>query len=504
MHATQERLATLPTPGHAQSIGTTVGIGIQDLDLRVRRDLLSRRLWRERGWRAVRVLGLMLIDLAAGALGVWLALWLSAGTAAPVTAHWTDLAAVLGVRLLLALAAFRTYSGGRSGQRNERIALAVGVVALATYLLGTLDTDEFLPAWTLTLFFLATTTLIWGGRYGVSLLAGKLLPASLFRRRTLLLGEREHSWELLDRLHGVQGRELEVVGHLVPDPAQDPRALGGFELLGEVIERYDVRNVFISARLSDAQLSGLVREAFLHGTAVSVVPPVALDVPSRISERAVVGWPALRVEVPRGYLLQLALKRTLDILGASLGLILLLPIFLAIGVAIRLSSPGPVFFCQWRPGLGGRQFRMFKFRTMRTDAEEVLRADPVLYQKFLDNDCKLPPSEDPRVFRVGGWLRGTSLDELPQLINVLIGEMSLVGPRPVIGPELENYGLAKPVLLAARPGMTGYWQVNGRSSIAYPERAEMDLHYIRCWSLLMDLKILLQTIPAVVSQRGAH
>jgi len=141
---------------------------------------------------------------------------------------------------------------------------------------------------------------------------------------------------------------------------------------------------------------------------------------------------------------------------------------------------------------------------MRTDAEEVLKSDPVLYKKFLENDCKLPPNEDPRIFPVGGILRGTSLDELPQLINVLIGDMSLVGPRPVVGPELENYGTASSILLAARPGMTGYWQVNGRSSVAYPERAEMDLHYIKRWSLLLDLKILLRTIPAVVSQRGAY
>lgn len=504
MHATQERLTTLPAPEHARDKGFSIGVEFPDLDLRARRDLLSRRLWRERGWRAARVLGLMLVDLAAGALGILLALRISPAGAAPATEHWLHLAAVLGVRLLLALAAFRAYSGGRRGRRNERIALAVGVVAVATYLLGALDADDFLPGLTLACYFLTTTAFIWGGRHGGRLLAGKVLPASLFRRRTLLLGGREHSWELLDRLHAATRSELEVVGHLVPDPGQDPRALGGFELLGEVIERYDVRNVVISARLADHQLSGLIREAFLHGTAVTVVPPVEVNVPSRITEQDIVGWRALQVEVPRGYLLQLAFKRTIDIVGATVGLILLLPILLLIAVAVKLSSPGPVFFCQWRPGLGGRQFRMFKFRTMRTDAEELLRADPVLYQKFLDNDCKLPPEEDPRVFRVGSWLRGTSLDELPQLINVLIGEMSMVGPRPVIGPELENYGSARAVFLAARPGMTGYWQVNGRSSIAYPERAEMDLHYIKRWSLLMDLKILLRTIPAVVSQRGAH
>lgn len=504
MHVTQERLATVPAPEHAKLSGAPAAVGLHDLDLRARRDLFGRRLWRERGWRATRVVGLMAVDLAAGTFGVLLALQLSAGAAAPVTARWLQLAMVLGVWLLLALAALGAYSDGRRRRRSERVALAVGLVAMATYLLGASDRADSLSGSTLSIFFLATTTLILSGRLCGRLLARGVLPESLFRRRTLLLGGRQHSWELLDQLHTAARSDLRVVGHLVPDPGQDPRALGGFELLGEVIEEYDVRNVVISAKLPDDQLSGLVREAFLHGTAVSVIPPVELDLPRQVAERDIVGWPALRAEVPHGYLLALACKRLLDILGAAIGLVLLAPLFLVIGVAIKLSSPGPIFFCQWRPGMGGRQFRMFKFRTMRTDAEEVLRADVELYQKFLDNDCKLPPEEDPRVFRVGAWLRSTSLDELPQLINVLTGEMSLVGPRPVIGPELDNYGSSRAVFLSARPGMTGYWQVNGRSDIAYPERADMDLYYIERWSLLLDLKILLKTIPAVISQRGAH
>jgi len=501
MHATQERLTTVLPPTPAPLGGASVGVSLSELELRTRRDLLGRRITREWVGRVVRVLGVMAVDISAGAIGVWLALALTPGAG---TARWLHLSAVVGVRLLLALAAFQTYTGGRIGRRNERVALAVGVVAVATYLLGLLDRSDAVSLWWLTVFFLSTTSLIWVGRFVGSQVARRVLPASLFRRRTLLLGEREHAWELLDRIHGSRRGELEVVGHLVPDAAQDPRALGGFELLGEVIEKYDVRSVIISARLPAEQLSGLIREAFLHGTSVSVIPPVDIDVPGQVTERDIAGWPALRVELPRGYLFQLACKRAIDVVGALVGLILLSPLFLVIAVAIKLSSPGPVFFRQWRPGLGGRQFRMFKFRTMRTDAEEVLKSDPVLYKKFLENDCKLPPNEDPRIFPVGGILRGTSLDELPQLINVLIGDMSLVGPRPVIGPELENYGAASAILLAARPGMTGYWQVNGRSSVAYPERAEMDLHYINRWSLLLDLKILLRTIPAVVSQRGAY
>ena len=147
---------------------------------------------------------------------------------------------------------------------------------------------------------------------------------------------------------------------------------------------------------------------------------------------------------------------------------------------------------------------MLKFRTRRVDAEEVLRQDPALYQRFLDNDCKLPEGDDPRIFPVGAFLRRTSLDELPQLINVLKGEMSIVGPRPLVGPELEHYGEWAPYFLSIKPGITGYWQVMGRSDVAFPERARLDIHYIQRWSLGLDLWIILKTIPHVLSRRGAH
>lgn len=140
---------------------------------------------------------------------------------------------------------------------------------------------------------------------------------------------------------------------------------------------------------------------------------------------------------------------------------------------------------------------------MIPDAERVLRANPELYGRFLDSDCKLPVEIDPRISRVGIILRKTSLDELPQFVNVLRGEMSLVGPRPVVGPELEKYGERAGNLLSVKPGMTGYWQVNGRSRVSYPDRADLDLHYVTKWSLALDIAILLRTIPQMLRPRGA-
>jgi len=198
-------------------------------------------------------------------------------------------------------------------------------------------------------------------------------------------------------------------------------------------------------------------------------------------------------------------KRSLDTAGAGIGLILLLPVFAAIGLTIRLTSPGPVFFSQLRIGKLGRPFRIVKFRTMRGDAEVVLRRDPVLWAKYVANDFKLPPGEDPRITRIGGWLRKTSLDELPQLWNVFKGEMSLVGPRPIVTEELEQwYGPKAAELLSVPPGMTGLWQVAGRSDIRYPERTQLELQYVRSQSIALDIKLLVLTALQVLRGKGAY
>jgi lipopolysaccharide/colanic/teichoic acid biosynthesis glycosyltransferase len=202
-------------------------------------------------------------------------------------------------------------------------------------------------------------------------------------------------------------------------------------------------------------------------------------------------------------MLQVTVKRTMDIIVGAVLLALLSPLLTLVAIAIRVESRGPIFFRQYRPGLGGKVFPMLKFRTMRPDAEAVLKADPELYRRFLENDCKLPADEDPRISPLGRFLRASSIDELPQLINVLRGDMSLIGPRPAVGPELRHYGEWKSIVLGVRPGMTGWWQVAGRSKVQYPERAHLDIYYVKHWSLALDFRILLLTLPAVLRRSGA-
>lgn len=194
-------------------------------------------------------------------------------------------------------------------------------------------------------------------------------------------------------------------------------------------------------------------------------------------------------------------KRGLDIAVSLTSLIALLPLFIVIGVGVKLSSAGPVFFRQQRLGRGGRTFWCFKFRTMVPDAEALLANCQDMLAQF-DENYKL--THDPRVTRFGGFLRKTSLDEIPQLWNVLRGEMSLIGPRPIVPPELSRYGDDADRLLLVKPGLGGVWQVSGRSDTTYAQRIAMDMEYVASRSFWFDLRLLVATALVVIRGRGAY
>ena len=198
-------------------------------------------------------------------------------------------------------------------------------------------------------------------------------------------------------------------------------------------------------------------------------------------------------------------KRTLDLGLVLLGLLLLWPLILGLVLLLKVMDPGPVLYGHRRVGFGGREFRCWKFRTM------VVNGDEVLERHFRDNPAdaavwalKRKLVNDPRVTPLGAILRKLSLDELPQLLNVLSGEMSLVGPRPVVEAELSNYGVSGKYYLATRPGLTGLWQISGRSDTTYAERVRLDRFYVANWGLLRDLRIVVMTVPAILMSRGAH
>ncbi|MFV2112083.1 sugar transferase [Micromonospora sp. LOL_025] len=240
----------------------------------------------------------------------------------------------------------------------------------------------------------------------------------------------------------------------------------------------------------------------LEGSGVDlVVAPQLTDIAGpRVHIRPIEGLPLLHVEEPTLSGPALLAKNLMDRVAAGLGLLLLAPVFLAIAIAIRLSDPGPVFFRQPRVGHEGRTFRVWKFRTMYVDAEDRLAS---LVDRNETDGMLFKMKQDPRVFPVGRFLRASSLDELPQLINVLKGEMSLVGPRPLPADDGDFLGDVRRRLLV-RPGMTGLWQVSGRSDLSWDEAVRLDLYYVDNWSLAYDLSILWRTVGVVLARKGAY
>ena len=206
-------------------------------------------------------------------------------------------------------------------------------------------------------------------------------------------------------------------------------------------------------------------------------------------------------EVTRGTTFYLIVKRTIDILGALIGLVLLSPIFLIVAIAIKLDSKGPIIFGHNRKGLHGKDIKVYKFRTMYENSQEIFNNFTKEQKEEFYKNFKL--ENDPRVTKIGDFLRRTSIDELPQLINILNGSMSIVGPRPIVQKEIELYGDYANKLFSVVPGLTGYWQANGRSDTTYEERIKMDMYYIDNRGFWLDLKIIIKTFGSVVKGEGA-
>ena len=196
------------------------------------------------------------------------------------------------------------------------------------------------------------------------------------------------------------------------------------------------------------------------------------------------------------------IKRGIDILIGIIGITICLPFFIIIAIFIKLDSKGPVFFKHKRIGKNGKDLYIYKFRTMIDKAEDEIKNFTPEQKKEFEANYKL--EDDPRVTKVGKILRKTSIDELPQIINILKGEMAIIGPRPVVKNELEKYGKNKNKFLSVAPGLTGYWAANGRSDVSYEERMKMELYYVDNRSLLLDLKIFFKTIGSVLTGRGAR
>lgn len=406
------------------------------------------------------------------------------------------------VALLLAMLIAGTYGAGDNRRDTGRVLSGVALAGL----LGLYASVWTNPVMHVVVQYLSLMLVL-----GTGLVLSRSAVEMLVRRvrsrvggaRAVLVAHEGNDWREVARMVR-PSREFLFVGFVKLGGICSNGARRELHRLGDVIEEHAADTVLLWGDLSNEEFSLAVDVALASGCQLLAGPSMHAVIGVEPKAVWLQGTPLVQLTAPTLQAWQLAAKRMMDLVGAALGLVLLSPLLAAIAAWIKLDSPGPVLFAQRRLGARGTTFKCFKFRSMRRDAEEILRKDPKLHRLYVENHFKLPPESDPRVTRSGRFLRKTSLDELPQLVNVLLGHMSLVGPRPIVPDEIEHYGGVAPLFLSLKPGMTGAWAVNGRSDVGYPDRAKMELGYIRNWALSSDLGILVRTVPAVFQSRGAH
>ena len=493
-------------------------------------ELLARRqrsgAIRRRGWLVRRAL------LAADVVGLWTAFVIAQST----YAHFPN--------------------PGTLSQSNEYLAFALSLPAwvVAAKLYGLYDrdeegTDHSTPDEFVRIFHLLTvcTFLL----YAVSLLSDWFNPefsklllfwvlgiastvasrsvARTYCRRhisylqnTIIVGAGDAGQALARKLLSHSEYGLNLVGFVDSNPKERGQGLRHLTILGdlsdlvEVVELLDVERVIVAFTNDPLEeLLSSIRSLRDKDVQIDIVPRLFDNLGPSISIHAIEGIPLISLPPTKLPISSMFMKRGLDIVVSAILLVALSPLLVLVAAVVGLSSAGPVFYRHTRVGRGGEPLRLLKFRTMYIDAcrgEEYggdlaedefarLMADSRLRDEF-ERTFKL--QDDPRVTRVGNLLRRTSLDELPQLWNVFRGDISLVGPRALTAEELERYyGSAAESILVVRPGVTGYWQINGRSNLQYEDRVRLDLAYIGGWSLALDLTILARTLRVVFAQKSA-
>lgn len=362
--------------------------------------------------------------------------------------------------------------------------------------MGRMDFAEIL------LFGLGIVALVTTSRFAMRQLAGRLVGVE----KAVLVGGGGMAGVFAGKLAAHPEYRLRVIGILGDGPGEPSTGaelpvLGGADELESVASRHDLSRVIISPRdLDDGVLEELLRRCRALALKVSILPRLADVLGPAVEVDDVEGVTVLGINPPWLPRLSRALKRGMDIAIASVLLILLAPVMLILAIAIRRDSRGPIFFAQERVGRRGEHFRLFRFRTMSVDAE-LRRAE--LVSQSTDPDW-LKLDHDPRITRLGHSLRRLSLDELPQLWNVLRGQMSMFGPRPLIPAEDDRVQGWARGRLDLTPGITGYWQVLGRTRIPFEEMVKLDYLYVMNWSLWEDVRLMLRTLPVVLRGQGAN
>lgn len=480
---------------------------------------VTQSIWK-RAYQVVLLCSDALMLLLAFALAYWLRFYGGIPLfqdVIPSTEHYIRLVAILIPAWLLFFTLLRLYdfqillSGTVEYSRalNSCTSGMMLVVAISF-----IDPGFIIARGWLFMAWVLASVLVCSNRWFLRRLAHALRQYGWFVTPTLIVGTNAEAISLANQLRPTLHSGLIVLGFIDEMPASEgenrPRTLLGLPVLGtldkmaHLVKQRRAEEIIIAT-------SALSREQLLETTLqLTAMPNVTMSLSSGLYEIFTSGMNvATRNSVPlmnfnrmRLDPVEMILKTVLDYTVVLVGSLTLLPLIALIGLCIKLDSPGPILYRRRVLGVGGEEFGAFKFRTMVINGDELLARHPAL-EAELKATHKL--KVDPRITRVGNWLRRTSLDELPQFINILLGQMSLVGPRMISPAEAEMYGQMKQNLLTVKPGLTGLWQVSGRSDLSYDERVRLDMHYIRNYSIWLDLQILFfQTLPAVFKGRGAY
>jgi exopolysaccharide biosynthesis polyprenyl glycosylphosphotransferase len=503
-------LADVPTEIPPRTPSATTTVTLPSVDVRRKRPpALSFVLRMEMLRRACRIGSLLALDFAGIFAALFTALMVKAvllhGSWAWDTsfdeARRTVAFAYLVTALLFARSSLYADRGQRPGL--AKIVTSLFQVMVVALIFAVVNGEQYSSYYVFygTLTFAIIYVGLMRGLY--ERFTGAVLRAAGYRRRAVLVGSGQHIEDVAHAL-GVEARApVELVGFisLTPRPDNGLRSLGQLEELGEVIDVHRVQEVIIAdPDFPEERAVELVDVSHQRGVTVRIAPSTMEILVHRAEFVPGSSVPLFELRPPVFDGFDYLAKRSFDFVGAIVLLALLSPLLALIAAAVRLTSRGPVLFRSIRPGIGGEPFACFKFRTMRTDAEQ-LQADLESFNEASGPLFKI--RRDPRLTRVGVLLRRYSLDELPQLLNVVRGEMSLVGPRPLPQrdfEQLEDWHKKRYLVL---PGMTGLWQVSGRSELDFDDLVRLDFLYLERWSVGLDLAILLKTVPAVLTRRGA-
>lgn len=424
---------------------------------------------------------------------------------------------LLGVAIialwLLSLLALRTYGQTALGplmrqadNATRATAVFIGALALMSLLLHLpLDRATFLvvPPIGLALILL--------GRLICHTLLLRVRATGHLVHRAVTLGEGAQTEFLETQIRRHPELGLSLVGSLaastIGEVGSSLRAASDTGSVVRAMREFGSDTLLVSmaeAGMDPAHLRAVRWELDAQGMRLVLVPPLSGVSGERIAISAGNDLALIRIAAPSFSGAKYVLKRGFDMLASSVGILLLTPVWIAIAATVKIGDGGPVMFRQNRVGLDGREFQMFKFRTMVPDAEDVLAALEAARERDVGNSVMFKMRNDPRITRPGHFLRRFSLDELPQLFNVWLGHMSLVGPRPPLLREVDGYEKMVHRRFHVRPGITGLWQTSGRSNLSWEDTVRLDLYYVENWTMRRDLMILLHTFRAVVSKDGAY